>query len=227
MLLASLLFSHQLLFHAPRVLRVVVCRHPRGTLSDRGRHARGRQFALRVPLGFMPRRGDASKPSNVSDDGSQPHLSFSWPEQASRLCWFHDQLDAWLTTAELGSGWTGWSVATASELSISSWQPWSAVSDHSKAPFVRWFCDAHTNAAFNELDRTALLGCAAEAAAFISEPPDAPPSVLRLRQLLVQSTLAASALRDELALGTSARIAIYMPNHPQVRCLIIALLLPG
>ena len=175
----------------------------------------------------MPRRGDASKPSNVSDDGSQPHLSFSWPEQASRLCWFHDQLDAWLTTAELGSGWTGWSVATASELSILSWQPWSAVSDHSKAPFVRWFCDAHTNAAFNELDRTALLGCAAEAAAFISEPPDAPPSVLRLRQLLVQSTLAASALRDELALGTSARIAIYMPNHPQVRCLIIALLLPG
>ena len=80
---------------------------------------------------------------------------------------------------------------------------------------MRWFCDAQTNATFNELDRAALLRCSSDAA-FISEPSDSPPSVLTLRQLLLQSTLAASALCEELELDISARIAVYMPNHPQV-----------
>ena len=34
--------------------------------------------------------------------------------------------------------------------------PWSAVANDSEAPFVRWYIDALTSAAFNELDRHIL-----------------------------------------------------------------------
>ena len=36
---------------------------------------------------------------------------------------------------------------------IDNWQPWSAASDTTDSPFIRWFIDALTNAAFNEMDR--------------------------------------------------------------------------
>ena len=143
-----------------------------------------------------------------------------WGARAGEhLHWFHQDQQAWLScsAAASSSSWAGWSHPSATPHSLSEWQPWSAVFDASEAPFVRWFCGAHTNAAFNELDRQILPGSRSGAQAFLFEAADGPPSVLTLHQLLLQSSLAASALRDQLAVCAPSRLAIYMPNHPQVR----------
>ena len=102
-----------------------------------------------------------------------------------------------------------------------SWAPWESVQNASRAPFVRWFCGASTNAAFNEVDRHLLsssVGQPAMAAAFLPEPVgDHPQMPMSRQQLLVHSVLAAHALRDGLKLPLGARVAVYMPNRPEVR----------
>ena len=100
-----------------------------------------------------------------------------WADRASRrLSWYERHHHAWLRRSSAGA-WEGWSAADAatSELlprPIPAWQPWSAVRDATEAPYVRWFVDAQTNSAFNELDFAVLkvsqhgwLSCAAAAPA--------------------------------------------------------------
>ena len=155
--------------------------------------------------------------SSYSSSDVEKLVKLDWARRAGELCWFHAELNAWLTTVASGSeSWIGWSAVTAIGITLSRWQPWTAVCDASEKPFVRWFCNATTSAAFNELDRAALLGLA-EDCAFVAEPLDGSASLLRLRKLLLQATLAASAIRDELQIGTNDRVALYVPNHPQVR----------
>ena len=153
-------------------------------------------------------RRNANAPQHACDFSDD-----RWAERAGHhLHWFSREHRAWLSRSR--NSWIGWSAPSTSPYELAAWQPWSAVRDSSEAPFVRWFYGALTNAAFNEVDRAALLGHASEPA-FLSET--LPPSTLTLRQLLLQSTLAASALRDDLQLGSTSRLAIYMPNHPQVQ----------
>lgn len=147
--------------------------------------------------------------------------SDEWAGRARRhLHWYHSGTHSWLSqNASSTGGWQGWRADDATSVDAAAipadWQPFTAVNDESEAPFVRWFCGAMTSAAFNELDRHALLGHA-DKPAFHYEPPDASPAVLTRRQLLFQSTLAASALQNELEVGRTARMALYLPNHPQV-----------
>ena len=54
---------------------------------------------------------------------------------------------------------------------------------------MRWFVGAHTNAAFNELDRHVLTGHGDETA-FLSEPDDAMQLATSRRELLIDSALA-------------------------------------
>lgn len=74
---------------------------------------------------------------------------------AQMLHWHHAEIHAWLTNVR--GEWRGWSASDAATLRLAVWQPWIATVDTRRAPFVRWFPDAQTNAAFNELDRHALL----------------------------------------------------------------------
>ena len=174
-----------------------------------------------------------------------------WATRAAlNIFWFKVGDDAWLRRPadDAAAPWAGWRATDASaiELESDAWQPWSSVCDYSEAPYVRWFAEALTNAAFNELDvhhlqqqasrRTAAptttrpcsprphslaLPCAQEAdaeqRALISELSDGPPATLPRRELLQQSVLAASTLRDELHLAAPSRLAVFMPNHPQAR----------
>ena len=167
------------------------------------------------PAPYQPPLPNELDPSNIWGARAGEHLH-----------WFHQDQQAWLShsAAASSSSWAGWSHPSATPHSLSVWQPWSAVFDASEAPFVRWFCGAHTNAAFNELDRQILPGGSrssrrgsSSSQAFLFEAADSSPSALTLQQLLLQSSLAASALRDQLAVCAPSRLAIYMPNHPQVR----------
>ena len=174
-----------------------------------------------------------------------------WATRAAlNVFWFKVGDDAWLRRPadDAAAPWAGWRATDASaiELESDAWQPWSSVCDYSEAPYVRWFAEALTNAAFNELDvhhlqqqasrrtvaptttrprsprpHSLALPCAQEAdaeqRALISELPDGPPATLLRRELLQQSVLAASTLRDELHLAAPSRLAVFMPNHPQAR----------
>jgi len=148
----------------------------------------------------------------------------SWAKRASRaLHWYLPDPGCWLTRRD-DSSWQGWLSSCGSRTTMSldaSWAPWESVQNASRAPFVRWFCGASTNAAFNEVDRHLLsssVGQPAMAAAFLPEPVgDHPQMPMSRQQLLVHSVLAAHALRDGLKLPLGARVAVYMPNRPEVR----------
>jgi hypothetical protein len=106
------------------------------------------------------RTGTSTDLENSPETPEQPING--WSARAAQLCWYHQGMNAWLTsTTSLTTSsdeWTGWSATTVAEVSVVSWQPWSAIRDATEAPFVRWFCDAMTSAAFNEIDRAVLLG---------------------------------------------------------------------
>ena len=106
-----------------------------------------RETGQSVPLADAP---------NVQSPHTQQRL-VSWSERAkSYLHWHFTEHAAWLSSDD-DDRWTGWSTAGATPIAVSSVvQPWSSESEASEAPFVRWFVGAHTNAAFNELDRHVL-----------------------------------------------------------------------
>jgi hypothetical protein len=81
-----------------------------------------------------------------------------WDWRAARLLhWFCEEHQAWLAHIHNGGDeWHGWQVTRAESVWVVAAQPWSDTCDTTFAPFVRWFCGARTNAAFNELDRHQL-----------------------------------------------------------------------
>ena len=120
------------------------------------------------------------------------------------LHWWSPEQKRWLSWDEEGAAWKGWDD-TGATATTGGWTPWDAVLDDSHAPHYSWFVGAHTNAAFNEVDRHVLSGHGAEPA-FVSVDSAAFGAALRgeatlaalattltRRQLLVQSVLAAHA----------------------------------
>ena len=172
---------------------------------------------------------------------------YDWNKRArAHLHWLSTTHSAWLHH-DGQHAWTGWHAGTAGPIVAQppsdGWRPWSAECDASEAPYVRWFINALTSAAFNELDRHVLqVRCShtherhrnnnnsasdvslalpplspqehGHEAAIFSEVLDAAPSAIERRELLLLSALAASALSDELELPADARLACYLPNEP-------------
>ena len=148
---------------------------------------------------------------------------------AKTLHWFDPLSKSWLSQNSDGD-WHGWQLenpttqnkAVIKPFSKPHWTPWQLAFDESEAPFYRWFCGAKTNAAFNEVDRHVLNGYGKEIA-FDYEGDRWDPSLnkgrggpvyhlqLTRRELLIQSVIAAQALKD-LGLLMGDRIAINMPN---------------
>ena len=127
------------------------------------------------------------------------------------LHWLHPQRRAWL--ARTGDKWTGWTMPSAAEMQPiggDEWTPWHTAMDSAHAPIVRWFLGGVTSAAFNELDRQVLRGYG-DAVAFISDSADGADK-LSVRELFIETSLAASVLDMECASADGARMALYLPN---------------
>ncbi|WP_019529298.1 AMP-binding protein [Dasania marina] len=139
---------------------------------------------------------------------------------AAKNChWFNAEQNAWLSKTD--NGWTGWNTS-GQPVDLAQWTPWHTALDESDAPFYRWFIGGKTNAAFNEVDRHVLAGHGAETAFFYEGDRWDPTAnggkggpvqhyAMSRRDLMIQSVLAAQALRD-LGLQCGDRIAINMPN---------------
>lgn len=144
---------------------------------------------------------------------------------ARTLHWWHPGERAWLMQDHLNH-WQGWRL-DGSPVRLVEWQPWEQAFDDGKAPYFRWYCGGHTNAAFNEVDRHVISGHGEEPAYFYEGdrwdssahngaggPVHA--ETLSRRELLLQSVLAALALQ-QLGLEQGDRIALNMPNClPQI-----------
>jgi acrylyl-CoA reductase (NADPH)/3-hydroxypropionyl-CoA dehydratase/3-hydroxypropionyl-CoA synthetase len=140
---------------------------------------------------------------------------------AREIHWFDPSRNAWLTRNENGT-WSGWDATSGRPVEDDHWVPWHKVLEDKDAPFYRWFVGAHTNAAFNEVDRHVLSGHGDEIAfwyegdswdAEARQGKGAPlkHESLTRKELFVQSVLAAQALTD-LGLEQGDRIALNMPN---------------
>ena len=139
----------------------------------------------------------------------------------STIHWFRTESENWLSRSANGV-WQGWHATSGEPASAGSWVPWRQALDESDAPYYRWFVGALTNAAFNEVDRHLLAGHGNEIA-FHYEGDRWDPALhdgrggpvhsksLTRRELMIQSVVAAQALRD-LGLSRGDRIAINMPN---------------
>ena len=132
------------------------------------------------------------------------------PIAARELHWFYASQQTWLTHASDGR-WIGWHVSTTPTQSHSKSAPWTACIDESGAPFVRWFIGGLTNAAFNELDRNVLL-LDHNTTAFITDPGDGTCERMGLRELLIESVLAAGVLMQDHGVSSRKPIALYLPN---------------
>ena len=148
------------------------------------------------------------------------------------LHWWSPEQKTWLSWDEERPAWKGWDAAGATA-TTGGWTPWDAVLDDSHAPHYSWFVGAHTNAAFNEVDRHVLGGHGAEPA-FVSVDSAAFGAALRgeatlaalattltRRQLLVQSVLAAHALRGA-GVKAGDRVVLLMPHSLEAAVWIAA-----
>jgi acyl-coenzyme A synthetase/AMP-(fatty) acid ligase len=151
------------------------------------------------------------------------HLVVTHPDKfwgslgGSCLHWFHPELQSWIThkvgSTWISSTWIGWTAETAARIELHEvWVPWHVLVDRTAIPFARWFCGALANAAFNELDRHLLGGCA-DITAFITDSLDACSESVNLCDLLHQSATVAASLSERYGLSAGERLAIYLPNN--------------
>ena len=140
------------------------------------------------------------------------------------LHWLRAELGAWLIRSSSAADWTGWRSSTAAAVHCrDSWVPWCTCIDTRDEPLLRWFAGARTSAAFNEIDRHVLQAAGTNSGsstpAFLAEAVGGACETLHVRELLVQSTLAAMVLTSSpplgLGVGTGARVALYLPNDPR------------
>eukprot|EP00929_Paragymnodinium_shiwhaense_P112535 TRINITY_DN80793_c0_g1_i1.p1 TRINITY_DN80793_c0_g1~~TRINITY_DN80793_c0_g1_i1.p1 ORF type:complete len:805 (+),score=191.22 TRINITY_DN80793_c0_g1_i1:84-2498(+) len=142
-------------------------------------------------------------------------------QQAARrnIHWFHSEKDAWLTEAD--GQWKGWSpCAKPVSLGNESWTPWNKMLDESDAPFYRWYVDAQTNAAFNEVDVHILNGHGDEDAYIEEADPmlkgDVSATISRF-ELFTRSAAAAHYLRTNFDLVPGDRVLFFLPaGHEQI-----------
>jgi acrylyl-CoA reductase (NADPH)/3-hydroxypropionyl-CoA dehydratase/3-hydroxypropionyl-CoA synthetase len=152
-----------------------------------------------------------------------------WADRGMRhLHWHATDHNSWLALG-LDEQWHGWrgDGSTTSLGFDAAWRPWHATNDGSGAPFIRWFAGGITNAAFNEVDRHLLLQPQDGArSALISESLNRPPTRMSSGSILLRSVLIAHALREGMGISFGARIAVYLPNRPEVRELLLQSCLP-
>lgn len=150
--------------------------------------------------------------------------SFHSDIAAKTIHWFNPEKKAWLQKDNYGR-WQGWRSIDVSKTNIDEWTPWKKEFDDSDAPIYRWFCDAQTNAAFNEVDRHVFAGQGNEAAFFYESEewdnyayrglgkPEVEGSVSR-KELLIYSAAAAICLNN-MGLKKGDSIAIILPSGKQ------------
>jgi acetyl-CoA synthetase len=98
-------------------------------------------------------------------------------------------------------------------------QPFGAVLDESKFPFVRWFVDGQLNLSANCLDRHLASRGDKPALVWVGEPGDA--RTLSYRELHAEVCRAANAL-DALGVRAGDRVAIYLPMIPELAIALLA-----
>jgi len=142
-------------------------------------------------------------------------------EQAAKtnIHWYHPGREAWLVQSDdTWKGWSSTSVARTEE--PGDWTPWSQILDDSDAPFYRWYTDALTNAAFNEVDRHVLEGHGDELAYVEEADPmikgDECSETSR-HELFVRSAAASHLLRTKFGLQQGDRVIFFLPaGHEQI-----------
>ena len=150
--------------------------------------------------------------------------------------WYDQGSGQWLSFNLTERCWSGFDADSGDGIDTGALgeqdNPWSTVLDDSRSPYLRWFVGAHTNAAFNELDRHILQG-RGERKALIFEGDRWDPSKnegrggpvteqhFSYRELLFETALRARVLSN-LGLKTGDRIALNMPNIPEQIFYILA-----
>ncbi|MBU4482281.1 acetate--CoA ligase [Patescibacteria group bacterium] len=100
------------------------------------------------------------------------------------------------------------------------YKKWDKVLDDSKKPFYKWFTGAKTNIVLNALDRH--IGTEVEnKIAIISEQENGKKRTLTYKQLNNQVCKFANALK-KLGVKKHDRVAIYMPNIPEIAISMLA-----
>ncbi len=164
---------------------------------------------------------DAERQRAIADPGD-----YHGDIAAAELHWYDAASQRWLNCSPADDAWhaisgSGGNRTTADDLSA-DWRPWTTALDESDAPFFRWFCGAHTNACFNEVDRHVLAGRGSQTA-IIFEGDRWDPSKhdgkggpvfereISYRELLIETVLRAEVLAS-LGLQCGDRVAFNLPN---------------
>ncbi len=150
--------------------------------------------------------------------------------------WYDQDARQWLSFNLTERCWAGFDSNSGQGVASGALpeqdNPWSRVLDDSRAPYLRWFVGAHTNAAFNELDRHILQGRGSKTALIFegdrwdpskNQGRGGPVTEQRFsyRELLFEVVVRARVLTN-LGLQTGDRIALNMPNIPEQIFYILA-----
>jgi len=99
-------------------------------------------------------------------------------------------------------------------------KPWNKTLDESKKPFYKWYVGGKTNLAYNAVDRH--IGTKTEKKkAIIWEDETGRKRVFTYRQVYFEVNKLVNALRD-YGIKKGDRIAIYMPNIPEIAFTMLA-----
>lgn len=105
-------------------------------------------------------------------------------------------------------------------LDIHWFKPWTKALDASKKPFYKWFVNGKTNLAYNAVDRH--MGTKVEKKkAIIWEDETGRTREYTYRQVYNEVNKLVNALRD-LSVKKGDRIAVYMPNIPEIAFTMLA-----
>lgn len=180
------------------------------------------EFEENVEQAIPSKGGYAAAEAPIAKAQTPAIASAAYFQEAAKknISWYHPDEKAWMIATD--GKWTGFSTSdcTKVEKSEGQWTPWSQVLDDSDAPFYRWFTDAQTNAAFNEVDVHILNGHGDELAYIEEADPlikgDQSCEVTR-HELFVRSAAAAHMLSTTYGLKTGDRVLFFLPaGHDQI-----------
>ncbi len=103
---------------------------------------------------------------------------------------------------------------------IAWFSPWTKVLDKDNKPFYKWFVGAKTNLSYNALDRHIEAG-RGDKTAILWEDETNRTKKYTYSELLKETSKMANALRS-LGIGKGDRVAIYMPNVPEIAISMLA-----
>lgn len=103
---------------------------------------------------------------------------------------------------------------------ITWFAPWTKVLDKDKKPFYKWFVGAKTNIAYNAVDRHVEAGKGAKTAILWEDETGRSRKYTYL-ELFKEVNKMANALKS-LGVGKGDRVAMYMPNIPEIAISMLA-----